>query len=227
MTTTIEAEDMNYHANGTQIGTEWLLWANGTMNEEVDFPDTGIYHFEITARGDLAHGVGPEMHLIIDGETRGTHSVDTDKAQIFVFDIQVSAGLHNLAIGFSNDFYDPAQGHDRNLYVNDIIILFSPENVLPEVDDIQPIIEIEAESGSLNYPFEYAWDGEASSDGFVWVPNGRGNSWASSQNSGYVKYNFEVPAAGDYVVWCRVLARNKRDNSFFFPSITVLMRCGL
>jgi hypothetical protein len=199
---------------------------NHEFNEAVDFPANGIYQLEVTARGDLAQDVGPEMHLIIDGETKGTHLVNTDKAQIFVFDIQVSAGVHNLAIGFSNDFYDPAQGLDRNLYIDDISILLSPDDVPPEVDDPQDdvppevddpqkVIEIEAESGRLNYPFEYAWDAEASSDGFVWVPNGRGNSWSPSQNSGYVEINFQAPTAGVYFVWCRVLARNKRDNSFF------------
>jgi hypothetical protein len=42
-----------------------------------------------------------------------------------------------------------------------------------------------------------------------------GTSRAPSQNSGYVEFDFQVPTAGVYFVWCRVLARNKRDNSFF------------
>ena len=71
VTMVIEAEEMNYHANGKQKEEYWLLWASGTMNEDVYFQDTGIYRFEITARADLAFNIGPEMELLIDGENKG------------------------------------------------------------------------------------------------------------------------------------------------------------
>ena len=119
----IEAEEMSYHANGAQIGDYWLLWSAGTMNEDVDFPATGIYHFEIAAKGDLALGVGPEMELLIDGQSKGTVFVNTNTSAVFTFKVEVSAGWHEVAIGFNNDYYDPA-GIDRNLYVDKITISY-------------------------------------------------------------------------------------------------------
>ena len=94
------------------------------MNEDVYFQDTGIYRFEITARGDLAFNIGPEMELFIDGENKGAFFVNTNTPEIFVFNVEVSAGVHEIAIGYYNDFYDPSQGIDRNLYVDNTIISY-------------------------------------------------------------------------------------------------------
>ncbi len=112
----IEAEDMIYHANGAQRDDYWLLWSNGTMSQDIDFPETGTYRFEITARGSLAEGIGPEMELIIDGEIQSTVFVNNTDPDTFVFEIEVIAGTREFAIGFYNDYYDPPE--DRNLYVD-------------------------------------------------------------------------------------------------------------
>ena len=116
----IEAEEMSYHAKGAQTGDYWLLWANGTMNEDVNFPATGTYSFEIEAKGDLAFGIGPEMELLIDGQSKGTVFVNTNQSAIFTFEVDVSAGIHEVAIGFKNDYY--GSGVDRNLYVDRLTI---------------------------------------------------------------------------------------------------------
>lgn len=118
----IEAEDMDYHANGEQRGKYWLLWANGTMNKEIYFPDKGVYRFEIIAKGTLVDNIGPEMELIIDGEVMESNFVNTITPEVFVFDIKISERSHQFAIGFYNDFYDPLAGLDRNLYVDKTIV---------------------------------------------------------------------------------------------------------
>jgi len=125
----IEAEQMSYHTNGAQDGEFWCLWANGTMNEEVYFPTTGVHRFEITVKGDLAYNVGPEMELLIDGNIKGTVFVNTTIPQTFVFNVDVPAGTHELAIGFYNDVYNPADGVDRNLYVDKTTITFATGSV--------------------------------------------------------------------------------------------------
>jgi hypothetical protein len=43
---------------------------------------------------------------------------------IFTLKIEVPAGWHEVAIGFNNDYYDPASGTDRNLYVDEITISY-------------------------------------------------------------------------------------------------------
>jgi hypothetical protein len=120
----IEAEDMSYHANGAQKGEYWLLWSNGTMNEDVEFPATGTYHFEITAKGDLVNGVGPRMELLIDGQSKGSVFVNTNTSAVFTFKFEVPAGAHDVAIGFNNDYYNEAKSLDRNLYVDKITLSY-------------------------------------------------------------------------------------------------------
>ena len=84
-----------------------------------------------------------------------------------------------------------------------------------ETDIEETHILIEAEDGQINYPFEYVWDSSASAEGFIWVANGQGSSWDPSDESGYAEYNFEVPSAGNYIIWGRIKAKSRKDNSFF------------
>ena len=121
--TTVEAEEMSYHANGSQVQTYWLLWSNGIMSEHVYFPSSTTYRLEITAKGTLAQNVGPEMELLIDDQVTGSVFVNTITPDTFVFDAVISEGVHTVAIGFYNDYYDPATGMDRNLYVDKTIIM--------------------------------------------------------------------------------------------------------
>jgi hypothetical protein len=121
-TVVIEGEEMGYHANGTVDGDYWLLWANGAMREEVSFPDAGAYRFEVIAKGDLAYDIGPQMGLLIDGVlVDDTVFVDTTTPETFVFEAEISAGRHTIAIRFYNDLWIP-DVIDRNLYVDKIVI---------------------------------------------------------------------------------------------------------
>ena len=119
---TIEAEEMSYHANGRQEGYFWNLWTNGTMSEEVYFHKDDIYRFEIIAKGSLAFGVGPKMKLIIDGNVKYSVFVNSTAPETFIFETEVSEGVHKCEIGFFNDFCDRKTGLDRNLYVDKLII---------------------------------------------------------------------------------------------------------
>jgi hypothetical protein len=90
------------------------------------------------------------------------------------------------------------------------------ESTAPTVTDTEEAnILIEAEDAQIYYPFEYGWDGEASSDGFIWVPNKAGNVWNPAKLGGYAEFIFEAPQAGNYVIWGRILASNGNNNSFF------------
>jgi len=92
------------------------------MSEDIDFPDTAIYRFEIIAKGRLVDDIGPEMGLIIDGEIKDSVFVNTTTYETFTFDVEVSEGTHEFAIGFYNDYWDPDEGIDRNLYVDKTIL---------------------------------------------------------------------------------------------------------
>ncbi len=87
-----------------RTGDYWSLWSNGTMKEEVYFPGSGTHRFEIIAKATLAYNIGAEMELIIDGETRGSVFVNSTTPQTYVFNVEVSQGTHEIAIGFCNDY---------------------------------------------------------------------------------------------------------------------------
>ena len=118
----IEAEEMSNHDNGAQREEFWCLWANGVMSEQVNFPYTGVYRFVINAKGLLAYGIGPEMELIIDGVIKRTVFVNSEIPAVYMFNVALTKGNHEFAIGFHNDFYESSTGIDRNLYVDKTII---------------------------------------------------------------------------------------------------------
>ncbi len=67
-------------------------------------------------------------------------------------------------------------------------------------------ITIEAESGTLEAPMTASADPGAFSEGYV-------SSDADEQ--GRVSWDFEIPSAAQYVVWCRVLAPDASHDSFY------------
>jgi hypothetical protein len=67
-------------------------------------------------------------------------------------------------------------------------------------------LRLEAESASLSGPMSLASDPLAFGGKFI------SNSTA---NSGLASWTFDVPVAGSYYVWCRVLAPNSDQDSFF------------
>jgi hypothetical protein len=68
------------------------------------------------------------------------------------------------------------------------------------------LITLEAESGVLTSPMARANDSMAYGGRYI-VTN--------TQDSGKAKWTFNVPAAGNYYVWCRVLASSDSHDSFF------------
>jgi hypothetical protein len=120
----IEAEDMSYHSGGAQRDNYWLLWSNGFISEDVHFSSSGSYRIEITAKGDLTHLAGPEMQLLIDGQSKGIVFVNSTTPQVYIFHFEVSAGTHEVSIAYNNNYYDLTLGIDRNLYVDKIAISY-------------------------------------------------------------------------------------------------------
>jgi hypothetical protein len=85
----------------------------------------------------------------------------------------------------------------------------------PAIDPADLKLWFEAEKGRLIYPFESTGDGSASSEAFIWVPSGIGNSYDPGEESGYAEYSLQVPVSGEYFIWGRVKAASSGDNSFF------------
>jgi hypothetical protein len=180
-TEVIEAEQMSHYGYGLQRDPYWLMLGAGTINADANFPNSGTYHIEITAKADIAHGVGPEMELLIDGQSKGSVFVNTNTPEIYTFEIEVSAGMHEVTIAFGNDYYEPATGIDRNLYVDKIAIVSSPGYLATEV--------IEAEQMSH---YGYGLQSEP-----YWLMLGPGTINADADFSNAGTYRFEITAKAD------------------------------
>ncbi len=116
----IEAEDMPVKTTGGSTSEGWNIWSNGYIAETVDFPNGGTYTFEVRAKGSYAGGDWPVMEVRIDQNEVGTVTVDSSSWAVYTIHAYVSSGTHEVAIAFTNDYYDPPQ--DRNLYVDKVTI---------------------------------------------------------------------------------------------------------
>ena len=94
------------------------------MRDTAYFPSSGTYVIEIAAKGDLANGEGPQMELLVDGNSKGKVFVNTNSPEIYTFELEVSPGNHEVSIAFNNDYCDPPNGADRNLFVDKISISY-------------------------------------------------------------------------------------------------------
>jgi hypothetical protein len=105
---------------GTPTDQGWEIWGNGYIEAPVNFPSTSQYRFVINARGDSAVGIAAIMELRIDQQPVGMTLVPATTWSPYVIDANVSSGSHNVAIAFTNDYYNPPD--DRNLYVQNMAI---------------------------------------------------------------------------------------------------------
>jgi len=117
----VEAEDMPIKTTGGPTSGGWNIWINGYIEGPVDFPATGTYRFDIRARGQSAQGVWPNMQLRINQSTKVSFTVNSESWVVYTTSITVSQGSRNVAIAFTNDFYNPPT-EDRNLLVDKITI---------------------------------------------------------------------------------------------------------
>jgi hypothetical protein len=102
---------------------------------------------------------------------------------------------------------------DKLLITNDAGYI--PQGMGASVHDQTTHVVIEAESGVMSRPMQVQRDQDASGNGFVWVPNGRGTITSPSAGAGRVIYEFHVSQGGDYRIWGRVRAPSGTSDSFF------------
>ena len=119
-TVTLEAEDMPTKTTGGATSGGWNIWSNGYVAENVDFPVEGNHTFEIWAKGSLAGGAWPKMEIRIDQTVVGSVTVDSSEWTLYTIETDVTSGIHEIAVAFTNDYYKPPE--DRNLYVDKMTI---------------------------------------------------------------------------------------------------------
>ncbi len=192
----IEAENMGTKTTGGRKSDgSWNIWSNGYIEEAVDFPTDGRYTFEIRARGKNILNEWSKMELKVDQVVVDNFTVNSTSFGQYVSVKDVPAGLHNIAIAFTNDYYGTSG--DRNLYVDKINITLmsgsggdvTPPNPIPDPEPFT--IQIEAEN------METKTTGGRKSDG-SW------NIWSN----GYIEETVDFPTSGSYSFEIR--ARGKK-----------------
>jgi hypothetical protein len=117
----------------------------------------------------------------------------------------LAADIHTLLV----DQREDGTKLDRLLLTNDM-------NYVPQGvgDPGGTKIWLEGEGGTLKAPMRTASDSGASSGQYIWVPEGSGSN-SNPGYGGYAEYSFDVPVAGQYVLWGRVLSNSGSNDSFF------------
>jgi hypothetical protein len=109
-------------STGGAWGDGWNLWSNGELVSLIEFSVAGQY--KLRARVAATQG-GPDLaHMLItlNGLTVGSFDVPAtataDAPQTFEVEVAVPAGLQQIGVAFTNDYYDDVTGEDRNLLVS-------------------------------------------------------------------------------------------------------------
>ncbi len=128
---------------GPQAGGGWNLWSNGRVGQPIRVATDGTYAVTIRAWGSPAAGVWPEMALLIDGRALKTVTVDCAEAADHAFQVELTAGIHEVAAGFTNDAVVGRE--DRNLYLEQIVVQPPPGVAEPTLVDKQELIAVAEE----------------------------------------------------------------------------------
>jgi hypothetical protein len=121
-TTLIAASMTTKTAGAAADDTTWNLSSEGYVSQSVQFGSDRDYAITGSAFADIALGIGANLELRIDGEAVASTSVDSSSPADYPFQVTVTAGVHEVAIAFTNDYWDPDVGVDRNLYVSTVSI---------------------------------------------------------------------------------------------------------
>jgi len=91
------------------------MGTNGTVATRVRFATDGTYAFAVRAWGTKAAGEWPKIALAIDGRQVGEVMLRRPGWHNVGLSARVPAGDHEVALSFTNDYYDPPE--DRNLRI--------------------------------------------------------------------------------------------------------------
>ncbi len=105
-------------STGSESGSAWNLYTNGTLTGSVTITTAGTYTLNVRAYESAA---GPErslMSFLVDGVAQGasaTVAATSAAPQTYSRQVTLTAGTHTIGAEFLNDFY--LAPDDRNLFV--------------------------------------------------------------------------------------------------------------
>ncbi len=100
----IQAENAAIRTEGgPNPGGGWNLWSNGRVGQSIRVAAAGKYQVIARAWGSPAGGIWPEMALLVDGRAVKTVSVGSAQRADYRFDVELAAGIHEVAAADLND----------------------------------------------------------------------------------------------------------------------------
>jgi hypothetical protein len=114
-----EAELLTATSGGSS-GGGWNLWSNGQVYTTVRVDYDGRYVMTAVAEQDEAGADPAQMVFRVDGADRATFAVPNGRGRpgVFTAELDLTAGEHEIAVAFTNDFYQEEPRADRNLVVD-------------------------------------------------------------------------------------------------------------
>jgi|GEM_PF-3336462 len=110
---------------GQATSDAWLLWSNGRVETNFNTPASGAHTIEVRGWGSRAGDELPKMAVAIDDQIIGEVEVEalSGAAQTYTFTTEImQPGTHSVAVLFTNDFNDPPNNADRNLWVDSFTV---------------------------------------------------------------------------------------------------------
>lgn len=118
-----EAEDFATKTAGGEIassgasgGAYWNIWSNGYIETPMTVPYTSQHQIHVSARGDVAGGIWPQMKVYVDGTLVLTQTVNVTSWTTYAIRRTLTGGTHTIRIEFTNDGTSGTE--DRNLKVD-------------------------------------------------------------------------------------------------------------
>ena len=124
MRVVIEAEAMQDLRDwcGSSCTNGWRLCTQDQpIYEDVDFPADFLYHFTVTAKGEMAGDAAPWLKVQLGSAFEGTCEITSTVWDNYCFIASLTAGIHQLSLTFLNDWCDPYVG-DRNLLLDKVVV---------------------------------------------------------------------------------------------------------
>lgn len=115
-----EAEELGSTVGAAGDGY-WNLWSNGEISATIVAPADGDYAFAVRAWQSAAGPDPAHMTLSVDGVEIAAFDVAVEGSPGERYEAtapRVREGSHQFTVAFTNDFYMPDVGADRNLYVD-------------------------------------------------------------------------------------------------------------
>ncbi len=151
----IVAPDEDFITETKQDGG--ALGSTTEISREFRFSDEGYYLLRVRAYADQAGPDLAKMSLRFDGQEIEQYEIKAKAAgetELIEKRLKVSAGIHKLAAGFLNDYYQPKDGqsNDRNLHIVSLAIA-GPLGVLPsDLPEPHRRLMIQSPKSKAEYP---------------------------------------------------------------------------